>query len=350
MTILSNIMEISNEILKEIKITPLLDTLKLEKIDDDEYFSKKYSNYISNSRLGLLKSKGVKAFFEGIKSDGFNSSFEYGTNLHSLVLQPESFELIDCVFKPTAKAGLMADYLYKTYKDKLNITDDEIKSASYVIGYYKDKLTTNRLNEFRQKSETYWKNRYLFEDNLPESEKIRIYTDEKSVDLLKNCISKINEDVNIQNLLHPEGLTEDIYSANEKTILLDIQAEIPDYEPEVYHLKAKLDNFTVDKENNIITVNDLKSTSKLANEFDPLYYSYNREIASYSWLLRMCAKKYFNLDNPEIKGNFLVSSIIPEYNTLVYPMTPQLFKTGWKEYLYLLKTVIYYNIVKGYEF
>jgi hypothetical protein len=59
-------MEIDNEIIKSVKITPLLDTLKLEDIDDDIYFSEKYKDYISNSRLGILKKDGVKTFFEGI--------------------------------------------------------------------------------------------------------------------------------------------------------------------------------------------------------------------------------------------------------------------------------------------
>ena len=70
----------------------------------------------------------------------------------------------------------------------------------------------------------------------------------------------------------------------------------------------------------------------------------------YSWLIKLCAKKFYNLENATTKGNFLVVSTIPEYNTLVYPMTSKLFLSGWKEVLYLLKTVAYLNQVKGYEF
>ena len=40
--------------LSDITITPLLDTLRLEDISDEVYFSEKYSNYISNSRLSLI--------------------------------------------------------------------------------------------------------------------------------------------------------------------------------------------------------------------------------------------------------------------------------------------------------
>lgn len=344
-------MELDKELINKIKIIPLLDTLKLENISDKEYFSEKFNGYISNSRLGLLKTKGAKVFFEGIPQV-YNPSFITGELLHQQVLQPETFELIGEVFKPTAKAGLMADKLYKIYK--LNGTtpsDDEIKSASYIIGYYKDKLTPNRLNEFKQKAEPYWRDRYIFEQkNPPSGFNERIYTDKNNYDIVSNCLKSLNENKDIQKLLHPEGITENPYSANEQTILLDVEINIPGYESKVYKLKSKLDNFTIDKEGNVITVNDLKTTSKLAKDFDPSYFSYQRELGMYSYLLKLCAKKFFNLDKPTINGNFLVVSIIPEYNSLVYPMTPKLYKQGFCEFVYLLKAAAYFNIVKGYEF
>ena len=342
-------MNIDNELIKQVKITPILETLQLEDISDEEYFSEHFKNYISNSRLGVLKKDGAKAFFEGIPQV-YNSSFETGSLIHTMCLQPEDYEVIEGVYKPTAKAGLMADALYKA--DGTIPTDDEIKSMSYIIGYYKDKLTSNRLKEFRDKAEPYWRDRFIYETNNPfkEGDKKRIYTDERNFELLNNCLKTLNENKDIQNLLHPTGVLDTPITGNEKTILLDIQMEIPGYEPKVYKLKAKLDNFSIDKEENIITVNDLKTTSRPAVQFDPEYFSYQREIAFYSWLIKLCAKKFYNVENATTKGNFLVVSTIPEYNTLVYPMTSKLFMSGWKEALFLLKTVAYLNQVKGYEF
>ena len=340
-------MNLDGEIIKQIKITPLLDTLKLEDIDDDVYFKQYSKEYISNSRLGVLKRDGVKTFFEGIPQV-YNPSFETGTLVHENVLEPEKYEVIEGVFKPTAKAGLMADALYKS--DGTTPTDDEIKSMSYKIGYYKDKLTSNRLKEFRDKAEPYWRDRFLFEQNNPLGEKKRIFTDEKNYNLLVNCLKTLNENKDIQKLLHPSGLVEEPIVGNERTILMDIEMKVPDYEPRIYHLKAKLDNFSIDSEEKIITVNDLKTTSRPAVQFDPTFFSYQREIAFYSWLIKLCAKKFYNVENATTKGNFLVVSTVPEYNTLVYPMTPKLFLSGWKEVLYLLKTVAYFNQVKGYEF
>ncbi len=344
-------MELDKELINKIKIVPLLDTLKLKNISDEEYFGNQFSDYISNSRLNLLKTKGARAFFEGLATNQeYNPSFFFGTLLHQQVLQPEFFEVIEGVYTPTAKARLMALELYNS--NGTTPTDDKIKEASYKIGYYKDKLTSNRIIELRKKSTQFWRDRYIYEQKNPikEGDKERVYIDEKSYNLLTQCLKSLNDNKDIQKLLHPEGIIETPYSANEQTILLDVKISVPEYESKVFKLKSKLDNFTIDKEENIITVNDLKTTSKLAKEFDPSYFSYQRELGMYSYLLKLCAKKFFNLDNPTIKGNFLVVSVVPEYNSLVYPMTPKLYKQGFEEFKFLLKTAAYLNIVKGYEF
>ena len=340
-------MEINNDVINQIKIVPLLDTLRLENISDEEYFSQKFSNYISNSRLSKLLKDGAKAFFEGFTPQDYNPSFFFGSLLHEQYLQPGLHTIVNSVFTPTAKARLMALELYKS--DGSTPTDDEIKIASYKVGYYKDKLTPSRILELRDKCNKFWRDRFIYEQNNPIDEK-SMYIDEKSYQILNSCIDSIQSNPEFDKLIHPEGLTKTPYSANEQTILLDVQMEVPEYEPKVFKLKSKLDNFTIDEEENVITVNDLKTTSRLAKDFDPSYYHYQREIGMYSYLLKLCANKFFNLEKPIIKGNFLVVSTVPEYDSLIYPMTPKLFKQGFDEFKYLLKTVAYLNIVKGYEF
>jgi hypothetical protein len=342
-------MTVDYELIKQIKITPLIDTLKLENISDEEYFSEYKKDYISNSRLGVLVKDGVEAFFKGIPQV-YNPSFETGSLIHTIVLQGNDYEVIDGVFKPTAKAGLMAESLYKS--NGKTPTDDEIKAKSYEIGYYKDKLSDNIIKKFREKAEPYWRDRFIYEQNNPikEGDKERIYTDKKNFELLNNCLKTLNANKDIQKLLNPSNPLCDPIIGNEKTILLNIQMEVPGYEIKQYKLKAKLDNFSIDTEDKVITVNDLKTTSRPVAIFDPTYYSYQREIAFYSWLLRLVAKKYYNVEQATTQGNFLVVSTVPEYETRVYPMTSKLFLSGWKEALYLLKTVAYLNIVKGYEF
>lgn len=336
----------------KIKITPLIDTLRLENIDDEIYFSEKYSNYISNSRLGLLLKYGAKEFFEGLSANSqVSSSLSLGSALHQLVLQPESYNLVDSVNRPTAKAGLMADYLYNP--NGITPTDEQIIEASNVIGYYKDKMSANKIKDLRTKCNEYWRSRALYENAREPSDKIDIFIDEKSKNTLRFCLKAIDENDNFNKLLHPEGLLEQPISENEKTILLDIMVEMPESkEPIIYKLKSKLDNFTIDKEAEVITVNDLKTTSKILPEFPSVinYFHYDREIAMYSYLLKLCANKFYGLKDCKTKGNFLVVETIPKYYTQVFPMTKELYKRGLHEFLYLLKCVAYFNVIEGFEF
>ena len=141
----------------------------------------------------------------------------------------------------------MALELY--HPDGTTPTDDEIKIASYKIGYYKDKLTTNRISELREKCNQFWRDRFIYETNNPfkEGDKERIYIDEKSYSLLLDFMKSINENKEFSKLIHPEFLMEEPYSSNEQTILMDFEITIHGYEPRIYKWKSKLDNFTIDK-------------------------------------------------------------------------------------------------------
>ena len=70
---------ISKEVLSKFKIKIVsIDTLD---ITDEVYFSDKYSNYISNSKLKLINPKeggSFKTYLEGLQSSN-SSSFDLGT-------------------------------------------------------------------------------------------------------------------------------------------------------------------------------------------------------------------------------------------------------------------------------
>ena len=112
-----------------------------------------------------------------------------------------------------------------------------------------------------------------------------------------------------------------------------------------------MDNYTIDQITNTITVNDVKTIGKIVSEIDNNIqkFRYNRELAIYSWLLSLCASKYYSLDNPTVKANYLVVSTIPQYYTKVVPVTKAMFKEGWEEFKYLIKLVAYYY-ARGYRF
>lgn len=236
--------------------------------------------------------------------------------------------------------GYIADILYK--KNGHAPTDEEIIDAAIKVDYYGGVLSDNKILDIRNKCNTYWRSRAIFESKL-NSDKIPIYLSEKHRACVNSCVEAISRSSHIQNLLHPTGILKDPENGYERTILLDVKVTFRN-EEFVLKLKSKLDQFTIDFDSNTIIVNDVKTTGRMVNEFDNAIerFHYQRELGMYAYLLSLCAKKFFNLDNPLIKGNFLVVSTIPNYYTKVVSMTNSLYRKGFNEFKNLLKLVAYY--------
>lgn len=326
----------------EIKLTPLIDSLKLEKIEDSIYFSKKYSNYISNSRLGLLKSQGPEAFFAGFKPI-YSSSLDLGSAVHEMTLQSDLFTICTQVDKPTAKLGVLSDKIYNKLKGDIP-NKELICEIATEIDYYHGNLTEKQLQNVFDKCTSYWTSRKDFEASYTDSKEV-IYLDKKTRETAQNCILALQNNRGIQNILHPSSDFGEVISENEQAILLDVLVEIPELNSKfILKLKSKLDNYIIDILSNEIQVNDIKTLGRIVSEFNINVerYSYNRELAMYSFLLSLVAKKYYNLEKPSVKGHYLVVSTIPQYYTKVVPMTKQMFIEGFTEFKKLLKQVAYY--------
>lgn len=339
--------------LNNITFTPLLETLRIEKIPDEKYFSSKYSEYISNSRLSLInpeQDNDPEAFFEGLsKHSKYSDSLLFGSAVHELVLQSELFELCESVDRPTAKMGFMADELYNSYLE-YSINSNTIIDASDKIGYYKGKINKDRIDTIIRTCSPYWESRKYYEKSLNQNI-TPIYLDPKGREKVKQCVSALGKNQSIQNLLHPEGLIFTPISENEQAILLDILVSIEGKESFILKLKSKLDNYTIDQEINTAVVNDIKTIGKIVSEFNNNFqkFCYYRELSLYSWLLSLVVKKYYGIDNCTIKSNCLIVSTIPNYYTKIYSLTKADFIKGWEEFKYLLKLVAY-HYSNGYRF
>ena len=339
--------------LEDIRLEPLLDTLQLEKIDDKIYFSSPiYKHRISNSRLGLLNPKqggSPEKFFGGF-TQSFNPSFALGSAVHEQILQPHLFKLAEDTHKPTAKMGGMADELYDIYCQR-EITDDDIIEASNRVEYYKGKMTPDRIAEVRTKCADYWEARSAYEFDLDETKDIR-YLDYTMLEKAKACIESLQSNKLAMDLLHPKGLIEDPISECEQAILLDVKATMPNGSEVILHLKAKLDNYTIDTESNIIKVNDVKTHGQMLSTFDEskVKYHYYREIAFYMYLLGLIAKHKYNMTNPKKQANYLVVSTVPNFYSKVVPVSFVEIRKGFYEFQKLLRYSAYLMCYKGYSF
>ena len=101
--------------LNDIKLSPVLESVYRSKISDAEYFSSKYENYISNSRLKLINPEqdGSPTKYAAGFTGNTTDSLTLGSAIHSIYLQPESFKLGDSYNKPTAKLGMVIDSIIK---------------------------------------------------------------------------------------------------------------------------------------------------------------------------------------------------------------------------------------------
>lgn len=335
--------------LSEIKIIPIVESLQALDISDQEYFSSAYKKYISNSSLSLINPEqggSPQLYYEGLSAHPkYMDSMVFGNAVHCSILQPDDFIVVDSVNRPTAKAGFMADELYPTFCKKGKVEFEDIVKASDKIGYYKDKMDDKKADALLDKCNSYFYDRMNYEKEaflFTSPSKEPIYLDEKSRIKLGECLTSINNNKEIQNLLHPESILGDIESKNEICILLDVKAIYPDGNERVLSLKAKVDNYTWDDALDLLVVNDLKTTGHDVSEFVNSFFKfhYYRQMAMYSWMLFLLLGKGRKLN---MKSNMLLISTIPPYNSGVFTVLDTHIKRGMNEFSELLKRVAYHE-------
>ena len=319
-----------------ILIKPILDSLRWEDMPDDVYFSNRYSDYVSNSRLSLINPEqggSPEKFLENRHS--FSDSFLLGSAVHAEILQPGEFDIIGGVDRPTAKLGRMADELFKYYP---NITDEDIIAASDKIDYYKGKMDDRKCQLVRDNCLPYWsKLKDLYDSKAITKEPI--FLDNNTKSKYDACVASVKNNKEITSLLEPEGFFDDVIVGNEVAFFVVFLAvdtetgqsvEIP--------FKAKLDNFTI--VGNDVTLNDLKTTRHWLDKFNESFkdYHYYRQMGAYSWLLRLYAEK-LKIEVKSFKANMLVVSTVPDYRSGVFRVKASEVQKGFDEFKNLLKLV-----------
>ena len=231
-------------------------SVKLFNMTDEEYFGKGLPGYISNSRMGLInpaQGGSVERYLNGF--DQKTDSLQLGSAVHQLILEPELYELAS-VTAPSDSIRKIAVLAHKltTREDNPLSFDDAIELGITTYNYYKGNCAygSKRYEGLIEKVKPFYD--YLCGSN---SENVIVLTE----DLREKCINAlaaIKENPKFEELLKPSGGVE---YYNEHVMTCDIK-----YDGEIYHLKLKIDNFTVDHVAKHVVLNDLKTTSfKLGN-------------------------------------------------------------------------------------
>lgn len=332
---------------RNVKLIPLLDTIQLIEMSDEEYFSDKWAGYISNSKLALInpdQDGSPQIYKEGLsKHPKYSDSLVFGSAVHELVLQPKEFAVVNNVDRPTAKMGAMADELYKTFlSNKGVVSDKDIIAASDKIDYYKGKMDSIKIENVKDKCINYWWDRRDWETEHNNLGTEPIYLDHKSREKLQLCLASVEANKEVQDLLHPKGVFEEPISMNEAALFMDVKAEHEGKET-ILKLKGKLDNFTIDTETNEVVLNDLKTTGHWLIDFGDSFkkYHYNRQMAMYAWMLRSYVEKQYNIKPSSLMANMLLVCTVPDYRAGVFRVTNSEIRKGFLEFKDLLQRVAY---------
>lgn len=336
--------------LKDFKIIPILDSLKQAKISDEEYFSKKYSNYVSNSRLkNIDPTRGGSPELYKNPPKFSTTSLAIGSCVHEVVLQPESFKLLPKQGKPSAKLGTCIDYIFK-YRKEGNSIKDSITMASNSASYYAGKLSDSKIKMIIKKGLPYYMS--LLKLELKDGDILLSDTD---WDVATSCINSLNKNLVIMNKLHPTTVFDEIIpSYNEDAMFIDFCVMYKD-RATILKYKMKIDNWTIDIDNKKVTLNDIKTTRDNPDyfmapgaHFD--HYRYDIQGALYGDILKLyCMQKYgYNEDDWTFEVNFLAVKNNYPFNSKCCNMNSYLYNRGKISYQNLLKRVAYYEIF-GYD-
>lgn len=332
---------------RNVKLIPLLDTIQLIEMSDEEYFSDKWAGYISNSKLALInpdQDGSPQIYKEGLsKHPKYSDSLVFGSAVHELVLQPKEFAVVNNVDRPTAKMGAMADELYKTFlSNKGVVSDKDIIAASDKIDYYKGKMDSIKIENVKDKCINYWWDRRDWETEHNNLGTEPIYLDPKSREKLQLCLASVEANKEVQDLLHPKGVFEEPISMNEAALFMDVKAKHEGKET-ILKLKGKLDNFTIDTETNEVVLNDLKTTGHWLIDFGDSFkkYHYNRQMAMYAWMLRSYVEEQYNIKPSSLMANMLLVCTVPDYRAGVFRVTNGEIRKGFLEFKDLLQRVAY---------
>ena len=209
----------------ETSIEIIPESIRLVKLTDEQYFSKEYGDFVSNSKLGLInpdEGGSLEKYNAGYSGD-YNESFELGSAVHAIVLQPEEYNIAP-IRKPTGKLGLFADKVYDLEKTVKGIGRSEaIELASIDANYYSGKLSEKRLETALVACQPYWKDRKEYEYLLKkEIDKEQIYLSTPMFEKYSQCILGIKTNSEVQNILYPQGLLQPSEFYNEYALFVTI--------------------------------------------------------------------------------------------------------------------------------
>lgn len=355
--------------LNQVKLEFLVDTAeRIENVSDQEYFGGFYKGYVSNSLLALINPEQGGAptkFLSGFESTK-SGALELGSAVHQMILEKDKY-FLSPVDKPSGKIGLICDTYHQLKSVESEHSDEVLLTMACIEhDYYKGKLTDKKLEDILLKGKE-----YLDHLEIQESTPGCIVLTEVQKQKLDGCLTSVKNNALIMNLLVPEG--DNVQSYNEDVMVMKVRATMPsddemdfDEKELLFDIKAKIDNWTIDFDKKVLTLNDLKSTGTPLNQFGGTTFEaiggngktyssfqkgsfqkfhYYRQMAMYGFILTSYAQNAFGIDETwDVQINMLVVETNEPYMSHVFNVGENWMETGMHEFKSLLKRLSYHKV------
>lgn len=348
---------------------------KLDDISDEEYFKgDKFKGYVSNSSMGLInpdQGGSPTKFLTGFKEKKNGGALELGTAVHRMLLEKDKY-YIDDVVKPSPKVCDVMENYFQLYEVDGIDHESAIKLACEKADYYSKSLTQTRIDNVLRDGKVYLES--LYDWNKCQD---CITLTQEHKDKLDKCMASVKANDNISAILNKEG--ENFQQYNEDCIIMRAEVTLPPNDPEEFEdkindlwIKVKIDNWSIDFDEKVVTLNDLKTTGGSIADFagttgekidlDGIVYKtnmkgsfekfhYYRQMALYMKVLRAYVENHYGIseeDGWKFKCNMLVVETNEPHYSHVFEVGHRWLNVGTYEYESLLKRIGYHN-EHGYD-
>ena len=339
----------------DFRIVPDINSVHKEVINDEQYFGDNYKRYISNSRLKWIDPSdgGSPQLFKNppkLRS----TCLSLGSAIHECILEPNEFYLAPKIGKPTAKLGLVMDEIDSlVHKENNSDLEDIMRKAALKVDYF-SKTINSKISNIKQVWLEY--SQKLEEVRNIDTNKTAIVLSDSDWDIATNCINSIKSNDVIMNTLFPKDTFmepfEEVFC--EDALFADFIVIYKEKQCAVLPFKLKIDNWNINSDTNIITLNDIKTTGHSTNIFMEnsfQHFRYYRQLGVYMSILELYVDKELGLSTKngwKFESNICCVETIPNYWSRCFKISEEELHRGIQEFSQLMKRVAACEIF-GYD-
>lgn len=320
------------------------------KNEDESYFSKAA---INNSCLSYIdpmsggSPRYFKKYLDGLLDSKDNDSFQLGTLIHKVLLEPDSIDITPSNV-PGPKVKEIIDVLFNRVRERheglmphIELKDIEEGEWGIVIpdDYYSNRTLSSRIDSILKTAEPYW-------IALCQSQDKHI-VDSMTYHQIMGCVDSIRMHPFASELIEGDGFNGSYDEAHNEVEIYFTEKWDLELENESLSLdfKAKVDRILFNHEEKTYSIVDLKTTRSPIGMFQDTFekYDYDRQLAFYQWAVSKAYPDY----SP--KSMYIVAvQTNKEYPCEIFSIDESYLDLGWSKASELISRIAYHTYTNNW--